>query len=103
MSHAQSATSECVGQETPMSHNAHAGNLASALWGAALLILVGCALAFTGCRRPSDAAQRPPAMVTAARPVQREVIEWDEYTGNLESPDHVDVRARVSGQIVDAP
>jgi RND family efflux transporter MFP subunit len=31
--------------------------------------------------------------------VQREVVEWDEYIGRLESPETVEVRARVSGYL----
>ena len=43
----------------------------------------------------------PPApSVTVARPIRREVIEWDEYTGRLEAVDSVDVRARVGGLIM---
>jgi RND family efflux transporter MFP subunit len=41
--------------------------------------------------------------VTVAHPVQREVIEWDEYTGWLEPVESVDVSARVSGFIEEAP
>jgi RND family efflux transporter MFP subunit len=41
--------------------------------------------------------------VTVARPVQHEVIEWDEYTGNLAAIEAVEVRARVSGLITSAP
>jgi RND family efflux transporter MFP subunit len=41
--------------------------------------------------------------VTVAHPVQKEVIEWDTYTGHLEAPESVNVAARVSGLIVGAP
>src|SRR5204862_6812601 len=41
----------------------------------------------------------PPAAVTVARPVQREVIEWDDYSGRLDAVEMVEVRARVSGFI----
>ncbi len=37
--------------------------------------------------------------MTVARPVQREVIEWDEYSGHLEAAQTVEIRARVSGFI----
>jgi signal transduction histidine kinase len=33
------------------------------------------------------------------QPVQREIVEWDEYIGRLESPETVEVRARVSGYL----
>jgi RND family efflux transporter MFP subunit len=45
----------------------------------------------------------PPAAVTVAHPVQKEVIEWDTYTGYLQAPQSVNVAARVSGLITDAP
>jgi RND family efflux transporter MFP subunit len=41
----------------------------------------------------------PPAPVTVAKPVVREVIEYDEYTGRFEAVDFVEVRARVSGYL----
>jgi RND family efflux transporter MFP subunit len=34
-----------------------------------------------------------------ARPVQREVLEWDEYTARLEATETVEVRARVNGYL----
>lgn len=56
-----------------------------------------------GCwQRPTPPGFPPPA-VTVARPVQREVIEWDEYTGHLDAVESVEVRARVSGLIMSAP
>lgn len=56
-----------------------------------------------GCGRPQPPPAPPPAAVTVAHPVEREVIEWDEYAGRLESVETVDVRARVSGFIEKAP
>ena len=37
--------------------------------------------------------------MSVARPIAREVIEWDEYIGRLESPATVELRARVSGYL----
>lgn len=62
-----------------------------------LLILVG------GCRGREAPRTLPPAQVTVARPVEKDVIEWDEYTGYLEAVDFADVRARVSGFVERAP
>jgi len=39
--------------------------------------------------------------VTVSRPIAREVVEWDEYTGRFDAVDAVDVRARVSGYLVE--
>jgi membrane fusion protein, multidrug efflux system len=41
----------------------------------------------------------PPPKVAVARPVERNVVEWDEYTARLEAVDSVEVRARVSGYL----
>jgi multidrug efflux system membrane fusion protein len=57
--------------------------------------LLGGALA--GCDRKAPPQQPPPAAVTVARPVGREVIDWDEYTGFLAPVETVDLRARVGG------
>lgn len=45
--------------------------------------------------------QGPPPAVTVSRPLVREVVEWDEYTGRFDAVDAVDVRARVSGYLVE--
>src|SRR5262249_33142196 len=53
----------------------------------------------TGCNR-SRAQQRPPPPVVTVAPVeQREIVEWDEFTGHTEAVESVEVRPRVSGYI----
>jgi RND family efflux transporter MFP subunit len=47
--------------------------------------------------QPAPAASLP--KVTISRPVVREIIEWDEYTGRLEATESVEVRARVNGYL----
>jgi len=59
-----------------------------------LLLLAGA-----GCDRKPAPAAPPPAAVTVAKPIWREVIEWDEYTGRLEAVKVSRVQARVSGYI----
>jgi multidrug efflux system membrane fusion protein len=49
---------------------------------------------------PSPAAAPPIATVTVAAPLQREVNQWDDYVGRFEASRSVEVRPRVSGQIV---
>src|SRR5947209_6490209 len=68
---------------------------------AALTSLV--VLIVAGCERPGAPPAPPPPAVTVSHPISREVIEWDEYTGHLESPESVNVEARVSGLILEAP
>ncbi len=41
----------------------------------------------------------PHPKVTVAQPVEREITEWDEYTGRLDAVDSVEVRPRVSGYL----
>jgi RND family efflux transporter MFP subunit len=45
------------------------------------------------------AAPSPPVSVTVATPVQKHLIEWDEFVGRLASPKTVELRARVSGYL----
>ena len=54
--------------------------------------------ALGGCKKQSPPAPPPPT-VSVVQPVEREVVEWDEYTGRLESPETVEIRARVSGYL----
>jgi RND family efflux transporter MFP subunit len=74
---------------------------------AGIAIVVATVVAFGllyGCSEPpQQAAAPPPAPVTVGHPISRDVVEWDTYTGYLESPESVNVAARVSGQIVEAP
>jgi len=51
-----------------------------------------------GCGKPAPPTPPPPS-VSVVLPVAREVEEWDEYIGRLESPETVEVRARVSGYL----
>jgi len=41
----------------------------------------------------------PPPRVTVAKPVVKDIMEWDEFIGRFEAVDQVDIRARVSGYI----
>lgn len=55
-----------------------------------------------GCGKSGQggtAPQAQPPAVTVATPLAREVVDWDEFTGYLESPQAVEVRARVGGQV----
>ena len=58
----------------------------------AACVLVG------GCRESTPPAPPPPE-VDVAKPVVREVTEWDEYTGRLAAIETVEVRPRVSGYL----
>lgn len=45
------------------------------------------------------AQQGAPAPVSVAKPLVKEIVEFDEYTGRFEAPDSVEIRARVSGYL----
>ena len=55
----------------------------------------------TGCKPAATKATfaPPPPVVTVAKPIVKKVIDWDEFTGRLASPESVDIRARVSGYL----
>lgn len=49
---------------------------------------------------PAAAVAAPPPMpVTVAQPLVKEIIEWDEFTGQFAAVDSVELRARVSGYL----
>src|SRR6185369_3065899 len=50
-----------------------------------------------GPREP--AAAMPPAEVAVAYPLQRDIVEYDEFTGRFEPSRSVEIRPRVSGQL----
>jgi RND family efflux transporter MFP subunit len=66
------------------------------------LSMLGAAILFaellSGCG-PKPAP--PPApLVYTSKPLQRRVMDWDEYVGRFEAVNSVDVRPRVSGYLV---
>jgi RND family efflux transporter MFP subunit len=62
------------------------------------------ATALVGCHgKGPSAAAPPPPDVSVAYPVQKEVVEWDIFTGHLQAPEVANVAARVSGLIVEMP
>jgi membrane fusion protein, multidrug efflux system len=72
-------------------------NRATAILSGSLVLL---AHALAGCDgKPAAGAAPPPPPVTVARPLQKSITEWDEYTGRFVAVESVEVRARVSGFI----
>jgi RND family efflux transporter MFP subunit len=63
--------------------------------------LAGCGRS-DGADKKADAAKAgppPAAQVSVAAAVEREVREWDEFSGRLEAVETVEVRSRVSGVV----
>jgi RND family efflux transporter MFP subunit len=64
----------------------------------------GLALGLTaggGCQRKADPAAQapPPAVVTVAKPLQREVQDSEDFSGRTEAVQAVEIRARVTGYL----
>ncbi len=60
---------------------------------AALLVL------FAGCEARNEFVPPPPPKVTVARPVEREVRDYVEFTGTTRATATVELRARVNGYL----
>jgi len=68
-----------------------------------LLPILGLVLLFVATKwwnGKSQAAPPPPSVVTVAVPLSRMVSDWDDYVGRFEASQAVEVRPRVSGQLV---
>lgn len=65
----------------------------------ALARVAALTLLAAGCQKSAPPASPPPPAVTASQPVQRDIVEWDEYPGRLDAIDMVEVRARISGYL----
>ena len=64
------------------------GGIRAGLAGIAVFAATGAAIAQTG-----------PPPVTVAQPLQREIVEYDEFTGQFAPVEYVEVRSRVSGYL----
>ena len=71
--------------------------LANVVAGIAGLFMV-TAFSF-GCRNAESAAAPPPPTVSVAPVIERQITEWDEFTGRLDAVQKVEIRPRVSGYI----
>lgn len=61
-----------------------------------LAVLTATALTACGAAKPPAP---PPPLVSVAQPLQRQVVDWDDFVGQFESPSSVDIRPRVSGYV----
>ena len=64
---------------------------------AAVAMAVACLLA--GCGQGQKQAAAPPPKVTVAKPIERTIVDQDEYVGRFVPVDVVEIRARVSGYL----
>ena len=62
-----------------------------------LLVLAG--LGVFGCEQKPAAQAPPPPMVTVAKPIKKEIVEWLNFTAQTQAVDTVTVIPRVTGYI----
>lgn len=61
------------------------------------LLLLAAALA--ACGKAGGPPQMPPPAVNVAAVMQKDVTQWDEFTGRVEAVDRVEIRPRVTGYL----
>jgi len=62
-------------------------------------IIALAVLVVTGCSGAEQAPPPPAPTVSVALPLQRDVVDWDDYIGRFEAPQDVELRARATGVI----
>jgi multidrug efflux system membrane fusion protein len=68
--------------------------------GAAIALLAGAVWLVQISQAAAQGAPNPaPPTVTVAKPIVKDVVEYDDFTGRFEAVDLVEVRARVSGYL----
>jgi RND family efflux transporter MFP subunit len=67
------------------------------------VILLTAGLAFAGCRPPAgpQAMEMPPLEMPVAVPLQREMVDYEEYPGKVMSVERVNVMARADGYLTE--
>lgn len=63
-------------------------------WGFGLVCL-----ALTACQGKPAGGPPPTPTVVASAPLQRQILDWDEFVGRFEAIDSVQIRPRVSGYV----
>src|SRR5437016_3880678 len=64
------------------------------------VVILSVLLTAVGCKK-SSAPQQGPLPVNVVTVIEKEVNEWDEFTGRLEAVESVEIRPRVSGYITE--
>lgn len=69
--------------------------------GANLMLALVSTLALAGCTRPEPSLAPPkPVEVIVSGAVIREVVDFEDFTGRIESMERIDIRARVTGHLL---
>lgn len=79
------------------------GRLSKIAAAAAMLASVAVAGCDQGAPQAKAQSKAPPplATVSVSRPIQQEIIDWDEYTGRFDAVEFVEIRARISGYLTE--
>jgi RND family efflux transporter MFP subunit len=68
---------------------------------AVLIGITPALLTLGGCKKQAPPQQQGPLPVNFVTAVEKEVTEWDEFTGRIEAVESVEIRARVTGYITE--
>ena len=66
------------------------------------IILISCLVLLAACGKsetPNSTVAPPKPAIVASQPIEKEIFEWDEYTGRFQAMESVDIRARVAGYL----
>ncbi len=62
------------------------------------ILLIAVLMLFVGCKE-EEKEENTTLTVQTSPPIEREIVQWDEFTGRFQATDRVEIRARVSGYI----
>ncbi len=68
---------------------------------AALCSVASIFLSLAGCKKAPPPQQQGPLPVNFVTAVEKEVTEWDQFTGRIEAVESVEIRPRVTGYITE--
>jgi RND family efflux transporter MFP subunit len=67
--------------------------------GIALFALATAGLVLAGCQSGEQLAEGEPPVVSVSKPLEKEITDFDVYTGQVAATETVEVRARVRGEL----
>jgi RND family efflux transporter MFP subunit len=68
--------------------------------GCAFVALVAAGLMLASCDSGPAVVEAEPPVVTVSQPLEKEITDYEQYTGRVEAAETVEVRARVRGELV---
>ncbi|MGD9066865.1 MAG: hypothetical protein PVI42_22235, partial [Desulfobacterales bacterium] len=70
-------------------------------FGVSVILILALMLSACDEKKVEASVSQPPPEVNVALPIKKIVTEWDEFTGRFEAIERVDVRARVTGYLIE--